>query len=157
MIVLGKPKRRKRKISESSSESSTSEFSDSDPEDPSYRPEPKRRRGKLPKIARRGSAPPKIGRFSSPKSYPVAPPVIQPQVVEPASMPTDVLLTELLGRDHNHACVCGLIFTDTTMHYLHKTCHDGKNPLKCIHCQTEQNSYLDFLAHMNNHEAPADV
>ena len=62
------------------------------------------------------------------------------------------ILAKLAERGAAYVCVCGVIFKDKSLYFLHLGCHNNNNPQKCSFCGFAATDWYDFHSHFTTHK-----
>ncbi len=62
------------------------------------------------------------------------------------------ILAKLVERSAAFVCLCGVIFKDQTLYYLHRGCHNTNDPKKCSLCGYSAKDWNDFHTHFLVHK-----
>ncbi len=65
---------------------------------------------------------------------------------------TQEILYELTRSNYIFACMCGHIFHDRTLFYLHRGCHNTSDPMRCTYCSYQAADWYQFTSHFFEHK-----
>lgn len=61
------------------------------------------------------------------------------------------ILLELSQRQAAFVCACGMVFQDRALYYMHRSCHNPTDPMKCAFCGFVAVDWLMFHRHFLKH------
>ena len=66
------------------------------------------------------------------------------------------ILEELVARREVFVCVCGTVFREQALYFLHRGVHNTNNPKKCATCDYTARDWYDFTSHLFVHNNISD-
>ena len=64
----------------------------------------------------------------------------------------EAILEELVKRREAFLCVCGTVFRDQALYFLHRGIHNTNNPRKCATCDFQARDWYHFMSHLFVHK-----
>lgn len=66
------------------------------------------------------------------------------------------IISKLVEKGAIFQCICGMIFKEQTLYFLHRGCHNSEDPKKCSFCDFKAQDWYDFTTHFFIHKKKND-